>query len=173
VNLNAAARGAPGPPFGTGEEVAMGGWLERLAEQTTRWLGSNSGFAIAVLIVVAWGACGPFFHYSETWQLVINTGTTIVTFLVVFLLQRSQNKESRAIQLKLNEIVAALSGASNRLINAEQLSEAELDRLAQTYQKLVERGTLSGARNKHRAAADEDDERRSHGAPQARAGSRR
>jgi len=133
-------RGVPGPPFNASCEARGSGlneWMERLAESVTRWLGSNGGIATAAGIVAIWAICGPIFHYSETWQLLINTGTTIVTFLVVFLLQRSQNKESRAIQLKLNEIVAAISGASNRLIGAEQMSEAELARLASAYQQLM------------------------------------
>jgi low affinity Fe/Cu permease len=85
-----------------------------------------------------WGATGPLFHYSNTWQLVINTGTTIVTFLMVFLIQRSQNKDSRAVHLKLNELVAALNGASNRLIAAEELSESELEVLHRHYRRLAE-----------------------------------
>jgi low affinity Fe/Cu permease len=113
--------------------------LERWARRATQWVGGNGAFAIACAIVVAWLVTGPFFHYSDTWQLVINTGTTVVTFLMVFLIQRAQNKESRAMQLKLNEIVAALEGASNRLIGAEELSEQDLDVLQRHYAALVER----------------------------------
>jgi low affinity Fe/Cu permease len=91
-----------------------------------------------VTVVVVWLLSGPLFHYSDTWQLVINTGTTIVTFLMVFLLQRSQNKESAAVQLKLNEIVAALKGASNRLINVEDLTEQEVRELHERYVHLAE-----------------------------------
>ena len=87
--------------------------------------------------IVVWGVTGPVFHFSDTWQLVINTGTTVVTFLMVFLIQRSQNKDSLALQLKLNEIVAALDGASNRLVNVEDLSEAELDVLHRHYARLA------------------------------------
>lgn len=94
-------------------------------------------FSVAVLVVILWAASGPFFGFSETWQLVVNTGTTIVTFLMVFLIQRSQNKESLAVQLKLNEIVAAVSGASNRLIDAEDLGEHELATLRDHYQRLT------------------------------------
>jgi low affinity Fe/Cu permease len=104
----------------------------------THWTGGTPAFAIAILVVVLWLATGPLFHYSDTWQLVINTGTTVVTFLMVFLIQRSQNKESRAMQLKLNEIVAALEGASNRLIDVEDLSEEELETLATHYRTLVQ-----------------------------------
>ena len=112
-------------------------FLERFALQATKWSGSSPAFALAALVVIAWAATGPIFHYSETWQLVINTGTTIVTFLMVFLIQRSQNKESLAVQLKLNEIVAAMQGASNRLIAVENLSEQDLEVLQRHYDRLV------------------------------------
>src|SRR5207249_7013711 len=101
------------------------------------WTGSSWAFALAVLIILVWAATGPIFHYSDTWQLVINTGTTIVTFLMVFLIQRAQNKDSRAIELKLNELIAAIEGASNRLIAVEDLSEKELEALRTHYRELV------------------------------------
>ena len=110
--------------------------LEALARTITRFTGSTRGFALALGTIVVWGATGPLFHFSDTWQLVINTGTTIVTFLMAFLIQRSQNKDSLALQLKLNEIVAALDGASNRLVNIEDLTEAELDVLHDHYTRL-------------------------------------
>ena len=111
--------------------------LESFSEAVTAWTGSNVGIGTAVLILVVWAISGPIFRFSDTWQLVINTGTTIVTFLMVFLIQRSQNKESLAIQLKLNELVAALQGASNRLIDVEGLSEDELQVLKKHYHKLA------------------------------------
>ena len=114
------------------------GWPERFSTAATRWTGSSSAFGIACIIVLIWAITGPVFGFSNTWQLVINTGTTIVTFLMVFLIQRGQNKESLAIQLKLNELVAAIEGASNRLIDVEDLSEHELEALHRHYQKLVE-----------------------------------
>ncbi|MFO0843710.1 MAG: low affinity iron permease family protein [Gemmataceae bacterium] len=95
-------------------------------------------FALAALTIVIWVVTGPVFAFSDTWQLVINTGTTIVTFLMVFLIQRSQNKDSRAIHLKLNEVVAAVAGASNRLINVEGLTEDEIKTLHEHYGRLVE-----------------------------------
>jgi low affinity Fe/Cu permease len=113
-------------------------FLERFARWATAWTGSSLAFAMAVGVILVWLITGPFFHFSDTWQLVINTGTTIVTFLMVFLIQRAQNKESLAIELKLNEIVAALEGASNRLINVEDLSEAEVCALHLHYAKLAE-----------------------------------
>jgi len=113
------------------------GWaLERFSTVVTRWTGGTSAFAVACAIIVVWGTSGPLFGFSDTWQLVINTGTTIVTFLMVFLIQRSQNKDSLAIHIKLNEIVAALEGASNRLIDAESLSEDELRTLEKYYSEL-------------------------------------
>jgi low affinity Fe/Cu permease len=93
---------------------------------------------VAVLVIIVWGITGPIFRYSDTWQLVINTGTTIVTFLMVFLIQRAQNKDALAIHLKLNEIVAAMEGASNRLIDVEDLSEPEIDALRNYYKRLIE-----------------------------------
>jgi low affinity Fe/Cu permease len=111
---------------------------ERLAIAVTRFTGRGTAFAIALAVVVLWIATGPLFHYSNTWQLVINTGTTVVTFLMVFLIQRTQNKEALAMQLKLNEIVAALEGASNRLVSIEDISEKELVALHAHYAKLAE-----------------------------------
>ena len=113
-------------------------WFDKFARATTKWAGSTTGFVLAVLVVVAWAATGPMFGYSETWQLVINTGTTIVTFLMVFLIQRSQNRDSAAVQLKLDELIAAKKGASNRLIGAEDLSEEDINRLRASFQKLAE-----------------------------------
>jgi low affinity Fe/Cu permease len=114
------------------------GLLERFARRATDWAGSTPAFATAVLTILVWGVTGRFFDYSDTWQLVINTGTTIVTFLMVFLIQRSQNKDAHAVHLKLNELVAAVHGASNRLINVEDLSEREVELLRRHYAQLVE-----------------------------------
>jgi low affinity Fe/Cu permease len=111
--------------------------LERLSTAVARWTGTSAAFGVAVAIVAVWALTGHFFGYSDTWQLVINTGTTIVTFLMVFLIQRSQNKDSLATQLKLNELVAAVKGASSRLIDIEDLSEAELRTLHKHYARLV------------------------------------
>jgi low affinity Fe/Cu permease len=113
------------------------GVLEKASGAATRWTGSSVAFALAVLTIVVWAVTGPVFGYSDTWQLVINTGTTIVTFLMVFLIQRQQNKDSLAIHLKLNEVLAAIEGASNRLINVEDLSEDEVKALHQHYCELV------------------------------------
>ena len=112
--------------------------LEKFSYQATRATGTSLAFVIAVAVIVIWAITGPIFHYSDTWQLVINTGTTIITFLMVFLIQRAQNKDALAIHLKLNEIVAALEGASNRLIDVEDLSEPEIDALRNYYKRLIE-----------------------------------
>ncbi len=111
--------------------------LERFSARITAWTGGSWGFGVAVAVVLAWLAAGPIFNYSDTWQLVINTGTTIVTFLMVFLIQRSQNKDALALQLKLNELVAAMKGASNRLIDIEDLDEDELRILHRHYRTLA------------------------------------
>lgn len=112
-------------------------WTERFARIVTNWTGNTSAFVLAVSVVAVWAITGPLFDFNETWQLVINTGTTIVTFLMVFLIQRTQNKDSRAIHLKLNELVAAMQGASNRLVNIEDISEEELVALHEHYAHLA------------------------------------
>jgi low affinity Fe/Cu permease len=112
--------------------------LSRFSGRATHAAGSSWAFSLALFVVLVWGVTGPVFHWSDTWQLVINTGTTIVTFLMVFLIQRSQNKDSLAMQLKLNELVAALHGANNRLVDVEDLTEAELAALRRHYERLAE-----------------------------------
>ena len=124
----------------------ISGSLEAASAAVTRWAGSSTGFGCAVAVIVAWATLGPIFGYSDTWQLVINTGTTIVTFLMVFLIQRSQNKDALAIHLKLNELVAAVEGASNRLIDVEDLSEEELIELHRRFQRLVEQARRDPSR---------------------------
>ena len=117
---------------------AVSAFLERFSYQATKATGTSIAFVVAVLVIIVWAITGPIFHYSDTWQLVINTSTTIVTFLMVFLIQRAQNKDALAIHLKLNEIVAALEGASNRLIDVEDLSEPEIDALRSYYKRLID-----------------------------------
>jgi low affinity Fe/Cu permease len=113
------------------------GFMEKFARWSTHWTGTSWAFGLAVGLIAVWLVTGPLFQFSDTWQLVINTSTTIVTFLMVFLIQRSQNNDAHAIQLKLNELLAAVQGASNRLINIEDLSEHELDVLHKHYRHLV------------------------------------
>lgn len=113
-------------------------WFEAFASRVTKATGSTTAFVCAFSVVVIWAIAGPFFDYSETWQLVINTGTTIVTFLMVFLIQKAQNKDSLAIQLKLNELVASHEHASNRLVDIESMTEEEMMIVLKYYQKLSE-----------------------------------
>ncbi|MGI4020496.1 MAG: low affinity iron permease family protein [Janthinobacterium lividum] len=112
--------------------------FERFANWATKATGSATAFIIALLVIIVWGISGPIFKYSEVWQLVINTGTTIITFLMVFLIQKSQNKDSKAIHLKLNELIAADKYASNRMVSIEDLSERELDKLREFYCTITE-----------------------------------
>jgi low affinity Fe/Cu permease len=112
--------------------------FERIALRLTKFSGSTPAFIIALSVIIIWALTGPIFGYSETWQLIINTGTTIITFLMVFLIQRTQNKDSMAVQLKLNEIIASIDGASNMLVDIEDLSERELKTLKNHYIKLAD-----------------------------------
>jgi len=141
----------------TPRRTGLGIALERFSRAVTEWAGTSWAFAVALAVIVAWAATGPIFGFSDTWQLVINTGTTIVTFLMVFLIQRAQNKDARAIHLKLNEIVAAVEGASNRLVNVEDLTEDEVSLLHRHYERLValarETGALTESHSVEEAAA--------------------
>ena len=110
--------------------------FEKAAAAITRATGSSTAFLIAIAAILIWALTGPIFHFSDTWQLVINTSTTIVTFLMVFIIQQSQNKDSLAIQLKLNELIACEERASNRLIDVEDLTQEELETLKKFYIKL-------------------------------------
>jgi low affinity Fe/Cu permease len=135
--------------------------FERFSRAITKFTGSTAAFGMALSIVIVWAVLGPVFHYSDTWQLVINTGTTVVTFLMVFLIQRSQNKDSLAVHLKLNELVSAMQGASNRLIDVEALSEkdlaalhryyCELTNLAKKSSDVTESHSVEEARQRHSA----------------------
>jgi low affinity Fe/Cu permease len=115
-----------------------GNIFERISHYCTQFAGSTIAFIFALSLIILWLISGPIFGFSDTWQLVINTTTTIVTFLMVFLIQRSQNKDSRAVHLKLNELIASLKGPSNRLIDAEDLSEEEIETLTKYFRKLGE-----------------------------------
>ena len=126
----------------------------RFAVATAQWAGRPLTFLLAVLVVAVWAATGPLFGYSDTWQLVINTSTTIITFLMVFLIQNTQNRDTLALQVKLAELIHAVSGAKNRLATAEDLSDEELERLHAEYREMasatlghLERRRTTGARN--------------------------
>src|SRR4051812_7281376 len=125
------------PPMAKRKHTSISERFEQFSRTITEFTGSTAAFALALGVIIVWAALGPVFGFSDTWQLVINTGTTIVTFLMVFLIQRSQNKDSLAIHLKLNELVAAIEGASNRLIDVESLSEKELTLLKRHYGELA------------------------------------
>ena len=116
---------------------AFNHFAEQLSRAVTQWAGGTTAFVAALLLIVGWLVLGPVFHFSDTWQLVINTTTTIVTFLMVFLIQRAQNKDARAASLKLNELIASIEGASNRLVDVEDLSEEELSTLHKHFKTLV------------------------------------
>jgi len=131
-------------------------WFHKFAHVTSNAVGSPWAFVIAVLIILAWAVSGPIFRFSDTWQLVINTGTTIVTFLMVFLIQNTQNRDARAMHLKLDELIRSIHGARNKLVNLEELSDEELDQLHTEFKRLRDRtDARSGA---HRALRDAEDD---------------
>jgi len=119
-------------------------FFDRFACSVTKVSGSPSAFVVAFLLVIIWALSGPVFHFSETWQLVINTGTTIITFLMVFVIQQSQNKDTVAMHLKLNELIAAMKGASNQMIDIEDLTAEELDIVKKYYIKLSDLAESDG-----------------------------
>ena len=131
--------------------------FDRFASSVTRRAGSPVAFCAALFTVIAWAAVGPLFHFSEDWQLVINTGTTIITFLMVFLIQQSQNKDSVAVHLKLNELLAANLEASNRMIGIEDLDEQDLRDVATFYIRLAQHAKNAGP-NKEAHSIDEEGE---------------
>jgi low affinity Fe/Cu permease len=114
-------------------------WFSRFAKWTSRMAGKPATFFVAVLIIVVWAVSGPLFGFSDTWQLVINTGTTIITFLMVFLIQNTQNRDSEAMQVKLDELIHVTKGAQNALLDLEELEDEELERIRDGYEKIAER----------------------------------
>ena len=114
------------------------------ARRSSNVLGSAWAFVLALLVIVVWGATGPTFHYSDTWQLIINTGTTIVTFLMVFLIQNTQNRDAKAVHLKLDEIIRAIKGARNELVDLEELSDEDLKKLEQQFQRIRQKAEHDG-----------------------------
>jgi low affinity Fe/Cu permease len=125
-------------------------WFSRFAKSTSRMAGKPTTFFVAVLIIFVWAVSGPLFGFSDTWQLVINTGTTIITFLMVFLIQNTQNRDSEAMQVKLDELIHVTKGAQNVLLDLEELEDEELDRIRDGYEKIAERarGELRKPRKK-------------------------
>jgi low affinity Fe/Cu permease len=120
-------------------------WFSRFASSTAQFVGHPSVFFVAVAILVIWGITGPYFHYSDTWQLVINTGTSVVTVLVVFLIQNTQNRDAKALHLKLDELIRSHHPANDDLIDVQKLSDEELDELEKRYEKI--RKTCEARRN--------------------------
>jgi len=125
-------------------------WFHRLAHATAERVGRPHAFLIALLVVVVWATTGPLFHYSDTWQLVINTGTTIVTFLMVFLIQNTQNRDAHAVHLKLDELIRATKGARNALVGLEDMSDEELDTLQREFEQLRDEVAQRKARRRAR-----------------------
>jgi len=113
--------------------------FRKFAHTTSQAVGSSWAFILAVVIIIVWAITGPMFHFSDTWQLVINTGTTIITFLMVFLIQNTQNRDAKAIHLKLDELLKGVKGARTGLVNLEQLSDKELENLQKEFERLHER----------------------------------
>jgi len=114
-------------------------WFSRFAKQTARASGRPAAFGLAAAVILAWAVTGPLFQYSDTWQLVINTSTTIVTFLMVFLIQSTQNRDSEAVQVKLDELIRSIEGAHNALLDLEELEEEDLDEIRAKYTALAEK----------------------------------
>ena len=126
------------------------------ARKTSNVLGSAWAFVVALLIIVIWGITGPTFHYSDTWQLIINTGTTIVTFLMVFLIQNTQNRDAKAVHLKLDEIIRSIKGARNELVDLENLSDEDLAKLEKQFQRLRKLAEHGNHRQRKEASAGQE-----------------
>lgn len=145
VNVGKRSGGAAGS---ASPESANHDWFGRVSATASLWLGSRWAFACAAAIILIWGVTGPLFHYSDSWQLVINTGTTIITFLMVFLIQNTQNRDARAINLKLDELIRAVAHAHDDMMSIENLSDAELDLLQARYEKAKAAGLAEEAAKK-------------------------
>jgi low affinity Fe/Cu permease len=125
------------------------------ARRSSVILGSPWAFTAAILIIAVWAATGPIFHFSDTWQLIINTGTTIVTFLMVFLIQNTQNRDAKAVHLKLDEIIRALKRARNEMVDLEDLADEELDKLEEQFRRLRTRAEAHGRNLRHVEPAED------------------
>ncbi len=132
-------------------EAPAGDYFGRFAAGASNWLGSKIAFVMAGMLIVVWGITGPIFRFSDTWQLVINTGTTIITFLMVFLIQNTQNRDARAINLKLDELIRAVDKARNQMINIEKLSDVELDVLQAQFETMRAAGLRRADRHPEKA----------------------
>jgi len=123
-------------------------WFACFAKWTSRASGRPAAFIVAAVVILSWAVSGPLFHYSDTWQLVINTGTTIVTFLMVFLIQHTQNRDSQAIQMKLDELIRVIEGAQDTMLDLEDCDEEQLEKLRSRYAKLAEKARRRGTNNR-------------------------
>ena len=126
------------------------------ARRSSNVLGSPWAFVMAILVIVVWAATGPTFHFSDTWQLIINTGTTIVTFLMVFIIQNTQNRDAKAVHLKLDEIIRAIKGARNELVDLEELSDEELKKLEEQFRRLRMKAENHGVNRRHKMPQDSE-----------------
>lgn len=142
---------------GTKRNGHVSGWFTRFAKATARLSGRPATFALAVAVIVAWAVSGPMFGYSDTWQLVINTGTTIVTFLMVFLIQNTQNRDTEALQVKLDELIRVTQGAHNDLLNLEEAEEEDLERIRAQYTRLAEMAKAGSASGEAVADVPQDE----------------
>ena len=136
--------------------AAQQGSFHSFAGRASRVVGSKWAFTSATLLIAGWAMLGPVFHYSDSWQLVVNTATTIVTFLIVFLIQNTQNRDARALHLKLDEIIHALKGARNEMINIEALSDADLELISKSFERIrseCDRRSNSGKKQEREAKA--------------------
>ena len=143
--------------------------FRKMSQKTSEWMGSSWSFILAVAVIVVWAVTGPIFHYSDSWQLIINTGTTIITFLMVFLIQNTQNRDAVATQIKLDELIRAVKGARTRLVHLEDCTDEELVELQEEFKRLHDR------LDRHRAGdklPDDDahDSQKRHPAPEAEKG---
>ncbi|HET6179343.1 MAG TPA: low affinity iron permease family protein [Candidatus Sulfotelmatobacter sp.] len=130
------------------DNVLFGDWFGKTAARAAGWVGSPWAFVLALVSVLIWGIVGPYYRYSDTWQLVINTATTVITFLIVFLIQNTQNRDARALHLKLDEVIRAIHSAHNEMINIEKLSDRELEQLTKRYERFSEEWKLRHGRSR-------------------------
>jgi len=133
------------------DRVGFNARFGKAAAKAAGWVGSPWAFVLALICVLVWGSLGPYSRYSDTWQLIINTATTVITFLIVFLIQNTQNRDARALHLKLDEVIRALQSAHNEMINIENLSEGELEQLSKRYERFSEAWKRRQSRNRTRA----------------------
>ena len=130
------------------KRVEFNTWFGKAAAEAAGWVASPWAFVLALVSVLIWGVVGPYYKYSDTWQLIINTATTVITFLIVFLIQNTQNRDGRALHLKLDEVIRAIHGAHNEMINIENLSDGELEQLGKRYERFSEERKLRHRRGK-------------------------